>query len=108
MDRGVTSILAIMPTPTDKLPRLPRIACGIALAAATIGLAACGSEQSVNVHDSRLSGATNRTMGTDGWGLDDSAIEERWDEDPTVMEPDYPLMAPQPGFANQGYGSYGS
>ncbi len=71
-------------------------------------LAGCSSDQSVNAPDSdRLSGASNRVVNSSAWDVDQSSIEERWDEDPTVMEPDYPLMNPMPGFANQGAGPYG-
>lgn len=86
----------------------PRTAIAAAAVTASMLAAGCGSEQSVNASGGRLSGATNRTLNSSAWGLNDSAIEERWDQDPTVMEPDYPIMAPQPGFGNQGGMNYGS
>ena len=79
-----------------------------AIAAASLAaLVACGSERSVNDPDAlRLSGASNRLVNSPAWNVDQSSIEERWNEDPTVMEPDYPSMNPMPGFANQGTGPY--
>jgi hypothetical protein len=80
-----------------------------AIAAASLAaLVACGSERSANDPDAlRLSGASNRLVNSPAWNVDQSSIEERWNEDPTVMEPDYPSMNPMPGFANQGTGPYG-
>ncbi len=80
----------------------------LAIAGSLLPLWSCGSEQSVNAPDAyRLSGASNRVMSSGAWDVDASSIEERWNEDPTVMEPDYPSMNPMPGFANQGVGPYG-
>ncbi len=90
--------------------RSPRTTAPIALAAIALLLgtvSGCGTEHSVNAPDyDRLSGASNQIVNSSAWNVDQSSIEERWDEDPTVMEPDYPLMNPMPGFANQGVTPY--
>ncbi|MSR28470.1 MAG: hypothetical protein EXS03_02705 [Phycisphaerales bacterium] len=81
------------------------LAAGVVAVAVLCG---CQSEGSVNESGSnRLSGASNRLNNSAAWSVDQSSIEERWDEDPTVMEPDYPLMNPMPGFANQGAAGLG-
>jgi hypothetical protein len=35
-------------------------------------------------------------------------MDERWSEDPTVMEPDYPYAGMQPGFGSSAFTQYGS
>ncbi|MFZ4643223.1 MAG: hypothetical protein ACOYMU_07725 [Phycisphaerales bacterium] len=61
----------------------------------------CGTERSVNVSDNStsLSHASNNINEEDAWSMDGSALEERWDEDPTIMQPNYPYNGFQPGFS---------
>ena len=73
-----------------------------ALSVAFLGFCfGCGTERSVNVSDNStsLSHASNNINEEDAWSMDGSALEERWDEDPTIMQPNYPYNGFQPGFS---------
>ena len=73
-----------------------------ALSVAFLGFSfGCGTERSVNVSDNStsLSHASNNINEEDAWSMDGSALEERWDEDPTIMQPNYPYNGFQPGFS---------
>lgn len=61
----------------------------------------CGTERSVNVSDgsTSLSHSSNYINEENAWSMDGSALEERWDEDPTIMQPNYPYNGFQPGFS---------
>jgi len=62
----------------------------------------CGTEKSVNTESGggRLSQASNNCVNQGAWAIDQSNLEGRWDEDPTIMEPDYPYGGAQPGFSS--------
>ncbi len=68
-------------------------------------LAACGSEQSVNTEGNSLSHASNNMSDAGAWAFDGTNMDERWSEDPTIMEPDYPFAGAQPGFGSQAFTS---
>ncbi len=70
----------------------------------------CGSDKSVNVGEGsfRLSHASNNINDQGAWSLDETNVDERWDQDPTIMEPDYPYAGPQPGFGSSELPNYGS
>ncbi|MSQ90759.1 MAG: hypothetical protein EXS01_05110 [Phycisphaerales bacterium] len=68
----------------------------------TACVAGCGSEHSVNAdsQDFRLSHASNNIADQGAWSIDESNLDERWDQDPSIMEPDFPSSGPQPGFGS--------
>ncbi len=70
-------------------------------------MSACGSEQSVNTQQDgdRLAHASNNISDSGAWSFDGTNMDERWSEDPTVMEPDYPFAGAQPGFGSQAFTS---
>lgn len=79
----------------------------IALASAT----GCVSDDPMNTTggSSRLSqAANNASQYTGSWDLQTTNMDERWSEDPTVMEPDYPYAGMQPGFGSSAFTQYGS
>lgn len=72
------------------------------LCAAILGcIVGCGTERSVNVNNdsTSLSRASNNINNDGAWSMNESTLEERWDEDPTVMQPNYPYSGFQPGFS---------
>lgn len=78
-----------------------------ALASAT----GCVSDDPMNTTggSSRLSqAANNSSQYTGSWDLQTTNMDERWSEDPTVMEPDYPYAGLQPGFGSSAFTQYGS
>lgn len=90
----------------------------ISLRIATLGVAtslvaslvSCDSGQSVNTGDGvgRLSHASNNISDGGAWSLDNTNVDERWDQDPTIMEPDYPYAGSQPGFGTSSFPDDGS
>lgn len=62
----------------------------------------CGTERSVNVNNdsTSLSRASNNINNDGAWSMNESTLEERWNEDPTVMQPNYPYSGFQPGFSD--------
>lgn len=75
--------------------------CGATSIALLFCVIGCGTEKSVNTESggSRLSQASNNCVSQGAWAIDQSNLDERWDEDPTVMEPDFPYGGAQPGFS---------
>jgi hypothetical protein len=101
-----------MPFP-PKFPvasNLRRTACGVAVTA-FISATGCVSDDPMNTTggSARLSqAANNSSQYTGSWDLQTTNMDERWSEDPTVMEPDYPYAGLQPGFGSSAFTQYGS
>ncbi|MSR44544.1 MAG: hypothetical protein EXS15_04175 [Phycisphaerales bacterium] len=72
----------------------------IALSVTACAFVGCESEESISTDagHSRLSHAANNIQDQGAWSLENTDMEERWDQDPTIMEPDYPSAGQQPGF----------
>ncbi|MSR45345.1 MAG: hypothetical protein EXS15_08370 [Phycisphaerales bacterium] len=95
---------------TSLKPSQPSVRCLVVRAivfSITACLCGCDSEQSVNAEQGgdRLSHASNNIGDQGSWAFDGTNMDERWDEDPTVMEPDYPFAGAQPGFGSQAFTS---
>ncbi|MBM4102287.1 MAG: hypothetical protein FJ256_08530 [Phycisphaerae bacterium] len=94
-------------TPRAPMPRVVPCVVLIALASAT----GCVSDDPMNTTggSARLSqAANNSSQYTGAWDLQTTNMDERWSEDPTVMEPDYPYAGLQPGFGSSAFTQYGS
>ncbi len=91
-----------MSIPTNQVREVCRRLFFVTCATLLGFVCACDSDQSVNVGNSagRLSHASNNISDSGAWSLDESDMDDRWSEDPTIMEPDYPFMGPHPGFGS--------
>ncbi len=74
-----------------------------------ISAIACGCDSGQSLDDPAtrhpLSHAANNANDQGAWSFDGTNMDERWSEDPTVMEPDFPFAGSQPGFGSQGLGN---
>lgn len=94
-------------SPKSHSRRTVRLGSLLVAAITAFWMSACGSEQSVNTQQDgdRLSHASNNISDSGAWSYDGTNMDERWSEDPTVMEPDYPFAGAQPGFGSQAFTS---
>lgn len=109
MHRNATGRIAALPARSIRAPRVLGAALAALLPLAVIGCASDDPMSTTGTDSLRMSHAANNASQYNGaWDLQTTNMDERWSEDPTIMEPDYPYAGMQPGFGSSAFTQYGS